>query len=85
MNTDRMWQNEAGPYTGTPPQGEGKYHPACYGFGFQRFWGGVLLFIGLWLLLDNFGLRPMFWELFWPLLLIGVGTANLIRIWRMRD
>jgi hypothetical protein len=40
--------------------------------------------MGILLLVSNFGLWPILGQLFWPLLLIGLGTANLVRIWRRR-
>ena len=46
----------------------------------SRFWGGVLVFLGSWLLLNTLGLvRVGFWDLFWPLLLIGLGVKLVMR------
>lgn len=45
-----------------------------------RFWGGAWLFVGSWLLLNSLGvLRVGFWELFWPLLLILLGTGLVLQ------
>lgn len=45
-----------------------------------RFWGGVLVFLGSWLLLNTLGLvRVGFWDLFWPLVLIGLGVKLVMR------
>jgi predicted membrane protein len=41
--------------------------------------GGILMFVGAWLLLNSLGItRVGFWDLFWPLVLITIGTM-LIR------
>jgi hypothetical protein len=46
-------------------------------------WGGVLIVLGGLFLLDNLGLLPVrAWELFWPLLLIGLGVWTVIGLRR---
>jgi len=46
-------------------------------------WGGVLIVLGGLFLLDNLGLLPVrAWELFWPLLLIGLGAWTLLGVMR---
>jgi hypothetical protein len=46
-------------------------------------WGGVLIVLGGLFLLDNLGLLPVrAWEVFWPLLLIGLGVWTLIGLLR---
>ena len=46
-------------------------------------WGGVLIVLGGLFLLDNLGLLPVrAWELFWPLLLIGLGAWTLLGMMR---
>lgn len=45
-----------------------------------RFWGFGWLALGSWLLLNTFGiLRVGFWDLFWPLLLVFIGTRLIVR------
>ncbi len=52
------------------------------------FWGVVLMFAGVLLLLDNLHVLPvrlgvlwnMFWAVFWPLLLIGLGVLLLLSL-----
>jgi predicted membrane protein len=48
--------------------------------------GIVVMFIGGWLLLNTLGiLRIGFWQMFWPLVLIGIGTALVLQAMRRRD
>ena len=43
-----------------------------------RFWGGLWIFIGVWLLLNTLGVVSVgFWQLFWPFVMIMFGV-NLI-------
>jgi hypothetical protein len=45
-----------------------------------RTWGGVLVAIGVWLLLNTFGVvRASIWDLFWPAILILVGLRLIGR------
>lgn len=47
-----------------------------------QIFGGVLLFVGLWLTAENLlGWRIHFWQ-WWPLLLIGIGVSLMTRAWR---
>jgi predicted membrane protein len=42
--------------------------------------GGLVMFVGVWLLLNSVGLvHVSIWELFWPLVLIGAGTALVMQ------
>jgi predicted membrane protein len=42
--------------------------------------GGIVMFVGAWLLLNSLGVvRIGIWELFWPLVLIGAGTALVMQ------
>ena len=46
-------------------------------------WGGILIVLGGLFLLDNLGLLPVrAWELFWPLVLIGLGAWTLLGVMR---
>ncbi len=46
-------------------------------------WGGILIVLGGLFLLDNLGLLPVrAWDLFWPLLLIGLGAWTLLGVTR---
>jgi hypothetical protein len=48
--------------------------------------GILLMFIGGWLLLNTLGIfRVGFWQLFWPMVLIGIGTALVLQATRRRD
>lgn len=48
-------------------------------------WGGILIVLGSLFLLDNLGLLPVrAWDLFWPLLLIGLGAWTLLGILRQK-
>jgi predicted membrane protein len=47
--------------------------------------GIIVMLIGGWLLLNTLGiLRVRFWEMFWPLVLIGIGTALVMQAMRRR-
>lgn len=78
MNAHQRWQNGADP-------SEHSYGSVCCSCDFSRFWGALFLLIGILLLLSNFGILPILGQVFWPLLLIGLGIANLVRIWRRRE
>src|SRR5262245_37179532 len=42
--------------------------------------GTIVMLIGLWLLLNSIGIvRVGFWEMFWPLVLIGIGVALVMQ------
>lgn len=44
-----------------------------------RFWAGVWMFLGVWLLLNSLNLvRVGFWDLFWPLVLVLVGLKLIM-------
>jgi predicted membrane protein len=48
--------------------------------------GLVVMFIGGWLLLNTLGiLRVGFWQLFWPMVLIGIGVALVAQAMGRRD
>jgi len=48
--------------------------------------GVLVMIIGSWLLLNSLGiLRVGFWQLFWPLVLIGIGSALVLQAMRQRD
>ena len=47
--------------------------------------GVIVMIIGGWLLLNTVGiLRVRFWEMFWPLVLIGIGSALVLQATRRR-
>jgi predicted membrane protein len=47
--------------------------------------GIVVMIIGAWLLLNSLGIvRLRFWELFWPMVLIGIGTVLVMQAMRRR-
>src|SRR5688572_22706603 len=47
--------------------------------------GVIVMIIGGWLLLNTVGiLRVRFWEMFWPLVLIGIGSALVSQALRRR-
>src|SRR5688500_5643604 len=47
--------------------------------------GIVVMIIGAWLLLNTLGIvRLRFWELFWPMVLIGIGTVLVMQAMRRR-
>jgi len=46
-------------------------------------WGGILIVLGGLFLLDNLGVLPVrAWELFWPLVLLGLGAWTLLGVTR---
>lgn len=48
--------------------------------------GVILMVIGGWLLLNSLGIIEVrFWELFWPLVLVGIGAALVMQTLRQRD
>jgi predicted membrane protein len=48
--------------------------------------GVILMIVGSWLLLNSLGIvRVGFWELFWPIVLIGIGAALVLQAMRQRD
>lgn len=50
-----------------------------------RFWGGVWIFLGTWLLLNTLGIvRVGFWELFWPIVLLLIGLKVTMHSLRSR-
>ena len=48
------------------------------------FWGSLFVLCGLLLLLANFGLLSLGWDILVPVLLISLGVAGLIRALRWR-
>jgi predicted membrane protein len=47
--------------------------------------GVILMIIGAWLLLNSLGIVEVrFWELFWPIVLIGIGSALVMQTLRRR-
>jgi predicted membrane protein len=47
--------------------------------------GAILMIIGSWLLLNSLGIvRVRFWELFWPMVLIGIGLVLVMQTLRGR-
>jgi predicted membrane protein len=47
--------------------------------------GVIVMVVGSWLLLNSLGIvRVRFWELFWPIVLIGIGTALVMQAMRKR-
>jgi predicted membrane protein len=47
--------------------------------------GVILMIIGGWLLLNSLGIvRVRFWEMFWPLVLIGIGSVLMMQTLRRR-
>ena len=47
--------------------------------------GVIVMLIGGWLLLNTLGiLRVRFWEMFWPLVLIGIGSVLVLQAMRRR-
>jgi len=52
----------------------------------SRAWGTVLVLVGTWLLLTNFGVIAVgFWQLVWPLLIIWLGVTLMRQtLWRRR-
>jgi len=48
--------------------------------------GIIVMIIGGWLLLNSLGIiQVRFWELFWPLVLIGIGSVLVMQTLRQRD
>ena len=48
--------------------------------------GVILMIIGTWLLLNSLGVvQVRFWELFWPIVLIGIGTVLVMQTLRRRN
>jgi hypothetical protein len=48
--------------------------------------GIIVMFLGSWLLLNSLGIiQVRFWELFWPLMLIGIGSVLVMQTLRQRD
>ena len=48
--------------------------------------GVLVMIIGGWLLLNSLGIvRVAFWQLFWPLVLVGIGSALVLQAMRQRD
>jgi predicted membrane protein len=48
--------------------------------------GIILMVIGSWLLLNSLGVvQVRFWELFWPIVLIGIGAALVMQTLRRRN
>jgi predicted membrane protein len=48
--------------------------------------GVILMIVGSWLLLNSLGIvRVGFWQLFWPIVLIGIGAALVMQAIRQRD
>jgi len=58
----------------------------CHGLGRigSTFGGSLLMIIGLLFLLYNIGFLSMIGQIFWPLLLIGFGLVQLIRVIQSR-
>ena len=47
--------------------------------------GVIVMIIGAWLLLNSVGiLRVRFWEMFWPLILVGIGSVLVLQSMRRR-
>jgi predicted membrane protein len=47
--------------------------------------GVIVMIVGSWLLLNSLGIvRVRFWELFWPIVLVGIGTALVMQAMRRR-
>jgi predicted membrane protein len=57
----------------------------------RQFGGGgangvIVMIIGGWLLLNSLGIVQIgFWQLFWPIVLIGIGSALVLQAVRRRD
>lgn len=50
---------------------------------YGRFWGGFWLFVGAWLLLNSLRIVSVpIWALFWPVVLMAVGTGVIIKTLR---
>src|SRR6185436_12494563 len=48
--------------------------------------GVIVMIIGAWLLLNSLGIvQVRFWELFWPIVLIGIGTMLVMQTLRRRS
>ena len=48
--------------------------------------GVIVMIIGAWLLLNSLGIvQVRFWELFWPIVLIGIGTMLVMQTLRKRS
>ena len=48
--------------------------------------GVIVMIIGAWLLMNSLGIvRIAFWQLFWPMILIGIGSALVMQALRRRD
>ena len=48
--------------------------------------GVIVMIIGGWLLLNSLGIvRVRFWEMFWPMVLIGIGSVLVLQAMRRRD
>ena len=48
--------------------------------------GVIVMIIGGWLLLNSLGIVQIgFWQLFWPIVLIGIGSALVLQAVRRRD
>jgi len=48
--------------------------------------GIIVMVLGGWLLLNSLGIiQVRFWELFWPLMLIGIGSVLVMQTLRQRD
>src|SRR5687767_8359323 len=47
--------------------------------------GVIVMLIGGWLLLNSIGIvRVGFWEMFWPMILIGIGSVLVLQAFRRR-
>jgi len=47
--------------------------------------GAIVMLIGVWLLLNSLGIvRVGFWEMFWPLILVGIGSMLVLQSMRRR-